>query len=326
MAKQSYVKLLKEAITDWDTSKQVDIKGPFLDPILSYKGDGELATHKDAASILERYYFGETDSRIMVEAEEEGAAGDTEINDLPSKEDSGVGKEKDQIEKEITEQEETDTEEKDEDDDEKEEGKEEEVKEQEEVKDADKKEDKEEKPAEITEQLENAIIEKLIEEMELQEEEVPGDKGEGTQAAGTGTAEKQVPDRKDMTKEQEEVVPAGEEKEEDEDKEDEDKEEKEEVEEAFKIFKEQIEAEEKPADDKKKDDEVLDIDKELDNKKDLDKEIKKEQLVPSAVPGGPGPNKKEGMDKDELEEAYRIFKEVVEDDDIVPVDSKKVRV
>lgn len=212
MAKQSYVKLLKEAITDWDTSKQVDIKGPFLDPIISYKGDGELPTHKDAASILERYYFGETDSTVMVEAEE------NEIDEVPPTEDSGVEKEKDQIEKEITEQEEQEKE--DEKDEEKEE-------------DENKEEDKnEDKPAEITEQLENAIIEKLIEEMELQEEEVPGDKGEGTQAAGTGDAEEQLPDRKDMTNEEGD---------------------KEEVEEAFKIFKEQIEAEDKPEDEKEGD-------------------------------------------------------------------------
>ena len=53
----SYQKLLKEAIAEYDTTKTVDVKGPMLDPILSYAGGGELPTHKDAASILERYYF-----------------------------------------------------------------------------------------------------------------------------------------------------------------------------------------------------------------------------------------------------------------------------
>lgn len=58
----NYMSLLKESVldpktSDHDTSKAVDVKGPFLDPILGYDGGGELPTHKDAASILERYYF-----------------------------------------------------------------------------------------------------------------------------------------------------------------------------------------------------------------------------------------------------------------------------
>ena len=60
----SYVKLLKEAIAEFDTSKTVDMKGPMLDPIMSYDGAGELPTHKDAASILERYYFNEINVRL----------------------------------------------------------------------------------------------------------------------------------------------------------------------------------------------------------------------------------------------------------------------
>jgi hypothetical protein len=52
--------LLKEAISEYDTSDTVDVKGPMLDPILSWDGDGELPTNKDAASILERYYFNES--------------------------------------------------------------------------------------------------------------------------------------------------------------------------------------------------------------------------------------------------------------------------
>ena len=55
----NYMELLKESVADrgHDTTKSVDVKGPFLDPILGYDGGGELPTHKDASSILERYYF-----------------------------------------------------------------------------------------------------------------------------------------------------------------------------------------------------------------------------------------------------------------------------
>jgi len=59
MAKKTYQELLKENLSEFDTTKTVDVKGPMLDPILGYAGDGELPTYKDAASVLERYYFGE---------------------------------------------------------------------------------------------------------------------------------------------------------------------------------------------------------------------------------------------------------------------------
>lgn len=62
MAKKTYQEILKENISnleEFDTTKTVDVKGPMLDPILGYEGDGELPTYKDAASVLERYYFGE---------------------------------------------------------------------------------------------------------------------------------------------------------------------------------------------------------------------------------------------------------------------------
>ncbi len=58
-SKVTYKSILKEAITEFDTSKMSDVKGPMLEPILSYTGDGNLETHKDAASVLERYYFQE---------------------------------------------------------------------------------------------------------------------------------------------------------------------------------------------------------------------------------------------------------------------------
>ena len=65
MSKVSYKSILKETISEFDTSKMVDAKGPMLEPILSYTGDGELPTNKDAASVLERYYFHEKEARSV---------------------------------------------------------------------------------------------------------------------------------------------------------------------------------------------------------------------------------------------------------------------
>ena len=70
MSKKSYMSLLKEAIAEFDTSDTVDVKGPMLDPILSWDGDGELPVYKDAASILERYYFNEDDDKGVDTLEE----------------------------------------------------------------------------------------------------------------------------------------------------------------------------------------------------------------------------------------------------------------
>lgn len=104
--KVSYIELLKEAIHEFDTSKTVDVKGPMVDPILKYDGGGELPTHKDAASILERFYFNKDEGKVNVVEHE-----DNEISEVPPKEDSGVAGEKKDIEKEVTEQEETEDEE-----------------------------------------------------------------------------------------------------------------------------------------------------------------------------------------------------------------------
>ena len=65
MSKVSYKSILKETISEFDTSKMVDVKGPMLEPILSYTGDGELPTNKDAASVLERYYFHEKEAKSV---------------------------------------------------------------------------------------------------------------------------------------------------------------------------------------------------------------------------------------------------------------------
>lgn len=262
--KISYVKLLKEAIADFDMSKTVDVKGPMLDPILSYKGDGELPTHKDAASILERYYFKEEhDSDIKVPVfEKEGpdnkVGGDKDPidNDIDEVPDENIEKTKKEIEKAVTEQDkETPPEEKEEEEEEKEE---EEVEEEE--KGAKPKEDEleievKEEDTKI-ESIENSIIEKLIEEMEEEiiDENAEGEdtEGEGTKAAGAGDAEEEIPDRKDEVdvkgeaaefsnlekdilkdvKEGSGLGPI------EPDKKDQDS-----VEEAFKIFKDEIEAE-----------------------------------------------------------------------------------
>jgi hypothetical protein len=76
MPKKTYQELLKENLSEFDTTKTVDVKGPMLDPILGYEGDGELPTYKDAASVLERYYFGE--KRSEDEVDEISEMGDPE--------------------------------------------------------------------------------------------------------------------------------------------------------------------------------------------------------------------------------------------------------
>ncbi len=68
----NYMELLKESVADrgHDTTKSVDVKGPFLDPILGYDGGGELPTYKDASSILERYYFNQDADKGVAVAED----------------------------------------------------------------------------------------------------------------------------------------------------------------------------------------------------------------------------------------------------------------
>jgi hypothetical protein len=280
--KVSYKNLLKQAISEFDTSKTVEIKGPMLDPILSWDGDGELPIYKDAASILERYYFNEdTDDQVTVddleemEYNEDGTEAKTDAekhgegtgtNQAGTSDASGIrGMEKDQeqdIAKEMRSVFENDD--KDEDD----EDKDEEDKDEEEMEEAlrmffseqdddtgheepdgdedededldvdkgmkegvfsEKESDDEDVPKskeytdEVTEDIENAVIEKLIDEMEDMDDaevmsytgdgvkpgmEAPDEKkasgpeedteGAGTEQAGTGTAAGQVPDRKDM--------------------------------------------------------------------------------------------------------------------------------
>lgn len=270
--KVSYMKLLKEAISEFDTSKSVDVKGPMLDPILSYSGNGEMPTNVSAAGILERYYFQEDNDEGVSVHEDKLAADDNKVDAIPGKDPKATKKD---IEDELTEQE------------------------------AETEPAEEEEPAEIEESstidLENSVIEKLIAEMEDEDEEGDkkkkkeekkpaseanrevGDEGAGTQAAGTGNADDQVPPRKDETNECKDIKEQTDSK------------------------KPEEEEEEEPA-----------------KTKDIDKEIGEQAPPdPSAVPGGPSPKK--GEDEDELEEAFAIFKEQIEDEDEVEDEVKEAR-
>lgn len=94
--KVSYKNLLKEALSEFDTSKTVEVKGPMLDPILSWDGDGELPIYKDAASILERYYFNEdVDVKVTVDdlTETEYNEDGTEAKTSAEKHGEGTGTE-----------------------------------------------------------------------------------------------------------------------------------------------------------------------------------------------------------------------------------------
>lgn len=257
--KVSYKNLLKEAISEFDTSKTVEVKGPMLDPILSWDGDGELPIYKDAASILERYYFDdETSDHISVddlnesEYNEDGTEGKTSAEkhgegtgteQAGTSDASGMrAMEKDKEEDIAKEMLDLFSEQEDEsdDDDDDQEGMEESIlqffseqEDEDESDDDDEDDDKElnvdkdmneswdlEESDDVTEDIENAVIEKLIDEMEESDimtytddgvksgMEAPKEKkakrpdedteGAGTEQAGTGTAAGQVPDRKDM--------------------------------------------------------------------------------------------------------------------------------
>ncbi len=252
--KMSYKKLLTEAIAEFDTSKTVEVKGPMLDPIVSWDGGGELTTNKDAASVLERYYFKQDqDEGVEVVGEADDTettkytAGGAEVKGKGEEHTQGAGTEQagttsdakkmDKREKEIAKEEEEVTAE----------GEEEVTAEGEEVAEGEES---------VTEDIEDAIIEKLIAEMEGEDEEeedeeateesakiteqdeeeegekdeeveegeimagkkdwegvAPGSeapkekemkdteqhaKGAGTEQAGTGDAEGQIPPRKDL--------------------------------------------------------------------------------------------------------------------------------
>lgn len=240
--KIAYTNLLKEALFENTFQKgAMDVKGPMLDPILGYDGGGELPTHKDAASILERYYFNENDNRVSVKEHE-----DNDIDEVPPKEDNKLKSIKKQIEKEITTESDN--------------------------KDFDTIEVNEDCGCNSVNEdtVEESVIQKLISEMESDDNEdededeeimeesnrVVGDTGAGTQAAGTGDDDDTLLDRKDSTNEDLSMFLEMDEEDNEEDKnldvdkatneglEQPSKNEEEELEEAFSIFKEEIEKDE----------------------------------------------------------------------------------
>lgn len=317
----SYKKLLTEAISEFDTSKTSEVKGPMLDPILSWDGGGELPTNKDAASILERYYFEQdADPGVMVEAEgDDDATEYTSASDVKGntqKHTQGAGTEqagtteKGEMEKREDEIAKEDLDlflEQDEDEDE-----------------------DEEKEEEMAESMENAVIEKLIAEMEEEEgeeeEEVEENEkmmagkqdwegvksgveakdekeatdpeehtqGAGTEQAGTGDDEGKIPDRKDM---HDKFVKAHTYEGRLHEQDDEEEEDDEAVEEAIRLFLEQDE--EEGAEEGEEEEKELDVDKKM------------EEGTPLQVIAQ---DKKEDY-SDTVEEAFKIFTEQMEDEE-----------
>lgn len=315
--KVSYQNLLKEAISEFDTSKTVDVKGPMLDPILKWDGDGELPIYKDAASILERYYFNETVDEGVEVAEMEYNEDGTEKQGKEMDHVEGTGTEQagtspessiDGSKKEIAKDLAKEQEEIKKDEEEEGEG-EEEIKEQDEA-------EKDEAEEEVEESLENAVIEKLIAEMEEEDEDedekeeveegekvkhdefegvAPGmsaakekkasgpeqdAQGAGTEQAGTGSANGQVPDRKDI---------------------------------ADKFVKPKNYNEQDEPDEGEEEEE-----KELD----IDKEVKEGKIAEAGAKGHvPPPSMQKKMDgedqgdDDVYEEAFELFKEAIEESD-----------
>ena len=341
--KRSYMSLLKEAIAEFDTSDNLEVKGPMLDPILSWDGGGEIPVFKDAASILERYYFNENNDKginVMDEGSELEAAYQNDKGSASGeamKNAKGTGteqagtsdaagilaskaeKEKD-IAKEDVQLEQDDADEKEDDD--------KEPVEEKEFNDKEVPKDKEYTDESEELEMENAIIEKLISEMEDEDDAEDVEEGEkimgytgddvapgmqakdekkasgpeedtqgaGTEQAGTGTDAGQVPPRKDMADQM--VKPKNY------------TDENAMIEAALAELEQEISEQDEPpsAPDVPEDDEKeLDVDKEM-----------SEQAAPSAVPGGPGPKDK-GEDKDDDEgaysEAFKLFKEAIQEDE-----------
>jgi hypothetical protein len=341
MSKKNYMSLLKEAISEFDTSDNLEVKGPMLDPILAWDGDGEIPVYKDAASILERYYFNE-DKDEGVNTLDEAELDKDKQNDKGSasgpsmKHTDGAGTEqggtsdsptvlgsKEEKAKDIKKEQ---AGEDDDDDDDMEEVEEKEY--------SDKDTPKKKKYTEESEDLdmENAIIEKLIAEMEDDDDEDDDDKddeeeveesevmtqkgagvknpapkekkstdpeqdtkGAGTEQAGTGTDAGQVPDRKDHADKMTKPKNYNE------------SDENAMIEAALAELESEIAEQDDAEDDDKPEEKDLDV----------DKEMASEQSA-SAVPGGPSP-KKTGEDWEDDEaaysEAFQLFKEAIKDDD-----------
>ena len=242
--KVSYVDLLKEAISEFDV-KSFDYKGPMTEPILGYTGDGEMETNKDAASILERYYYNEKNPVLEQTVEEPDPEEKNEIvtGDTPDDIDETM----DDFEDEILNDETSIDEAFDISEDLDLLGEEAEVLgDQEEVEEPEEKEEKKEKKEEEDEgeeaAMESAILEKLIEEME---EETKHEDGPGVTDGDQGDVEAAKDEPLDVDKEMKKGVEesfqigplskaSGKS----------DRTAKEEIEEAFKIFKEELMMEE----------------------------------------------------------------------------------
>jgi len=380
--------LLKEAISEFDTSDNLEVKGPMLDPIISWDGGGEIPTYKDAASILERYYFNEDKEQpIEVLGEEDAATmADKRTGDSLSKAEendkgSASGKGMENAKGAGTEQAGTSDsptilgskEEKKEDiakedvelalDDLEtalEEGAESELQEDE-WSDKDVPKAKKYREEEVTTEdegsdMENAIIEKLISEMEaddLDEADVmsytgddvaPGmnakdekksrdseedTHGAGTDQAGTGPDEGQIPPRKDL---HDKMVKPNAFRDENKTTEGLDVIESDILEDLELELQEQDDEPPTPDDKGEDEGEDLDVDKEMKESLGiLESELEEESDVEeqTAVPGGPSP-KKTGEDWEEDEkyygEAFELFKEEIENEDVDEIDSDDLRV
>jgi len=331
----SYQNLLKTAIAEFDTSKTVDVKGPMLDPILKWDGQGEVPIYKDAASILERYYFDEQADKGVEVAEmeynEDGAESKTKAEEhgegtgteQAGTADSGnmAGRKK-EAEKEIAkEAEEKEAEGEEEAVEEKEFNDKDVPKpkkyvdEQDEEMEDDEAEEEMEESADLSEDLENAVIEKLIAEMEEEDDEDEEEKVEESEVMnykGDDVAPgMSAPKEKKASGPEEDTQGAGTEQAgtgtdagQVPDRKDN----------ADKMVKPKNynEQEEAPADADEEED--LDVDKEV-----------KEGKVSEVAGDGPGPippmaakakgDNKEGDEADAYEEAFQIFKEAIEDED-----------
>lgn len=310
--KVSYKNLLKEAISEFtDVAKHAEVKGPFLDGILKWDGGGELPTTQDAASILERYYFNENqDDNIEVTTEDEGSSAGASMKNAKgagteqagTSDASTVAASKTEKEKDIAKEQEVLEQDKPEEE-------EEEAPEKVEEQEKPKKPEEEEEEEEITEDIENAVIEKLIAEMEEEEEEkevktegetmagkkdfdgvaagmeAPKEKvsknpeedttGAGTEQAGTGVDAGKVPNRKDVA-------------------------------DSFVKPKNYTEQEDAAGAEEEEEEEL-----------DIDKKIKEDAGVggPPIKMKGAGGKPGMGEDEEDIDEAFQIFKEQIEDEE-----------
>lgn len=329
----SYQNLLKQAISEFDTSKTVDVKGPMLDPILKWEGDGELPIYKDAASILERYYFDEqADKGVEVDIQE-GEANDGDSEDGTEKatdsekdaegagtEQAGTSAEKTMparksaIAKDLAKEDE-DLSEKEWDDkdvpkkkkyvDEAEDAEDEKEDEEEE------KEEEMEESTDMSEDIENAVIEKLIAEMEEEDDEEESDEEEVEENIKTSYEDDGVAPGMEAPKEKKASGP-------EEDTEGAGTEQAGTGTDAGQVPDRKDNADKmvKPKNYNEQEEKDAGADEEADDSEEAELDVDAEVKESSAVPGGPSPKKKgEDWNEDVYEEAFKIFQEAIEDDE-----------